>query len=880
MTIEGASPASSTLPSHMVSLSGEDWSAWRWVVLRGAGFPADLVLTLAAPEAAAVADTLMRAEDEEHRTRRAALDAHHRALAHAAADRATLNKIKKQIVKGRAVDAASIADPSVRAAVEAHNDAVARARMVRDAYARAYAAADEALDCTIYDLTASSSFCEALIWQNRGAYRRVIAPLREAATSRPAIGANDRRLVASYLQRYCVKNDTIGFFGPVGWIRLSPDRTSLTARPGAHLLAARSVFFETWCIDAVCNALSRDESLLHWIEPRPGYVRLDSRLMRTYGLGRRAPTQLDATQMAVLLECDGERTAERVVQDLVASQPSLFPDEASVYEQLSTLRQSGAIAWKLSVPMGSRPELDLRQQLQQVRDDRLQQDALAVVAELEQARARVSAAAGNPDALDAALDRLDHTFTRVTGEAPTRKAGQIYAGRTLVFEDCRRDLDVEIGADVLEELGRPLSLLLTSARWLSGELVRRYRETLAITHAELAARSGSPAVDAATFWQSIQPIMKVTDNPLIDQIADTFGQRWRAILAPMIAQQRDDGGEPRRVQLRSDDVRERVEQAFGARRPGWEQARYHSPDVMIAADGPDAIGRGDYSFVLGEFHIAKNTLDSTTFVDQHPSPHEIAAALAADLRQPRVIIPRLRARGYRGCDLPTDYWLETEIRSGCPRSHVLPLTGLTVERHGDVVIVRTLDGRVSFDLIDFFGRDIAFIIVNAFKKMLDGTRHYPRLTIDRLVVQRERWSVPAADLAWAGEKDDAARFLAARRWVRERRMPRFVFVKAIVEAKPYYVDFDSPVYVSILAKSVLRTLEQHPAGAEIALTEMLPAHDQMWVPDDAGRRYASELRIAVYDRADGRVTPDLDRAVGAVSTTVEREPSGERPTLG
>src|SRR5262245_20732205 len=405
MTTEREHPTGASLPPHMVSLGGADWSAWRWAVLRGAGFPADLVLTLAAPEAAARADTLICAEDAEHEAQRAALDARRQALQSADADRAVLNKIKKEILKGRAIDAASIADPSVRAAADTYNGAAAHLRTARDAYARAYAAVDEELDRSIYDLAASSWFCEAVIWQNRRVYRRVIAPLREPTTSRAAISANHRRLVASYLQRYCVKNDTIGFFGPVGWIRLSPDR-GLTVRPGASLLAARSVFFETWCIDALCGVLSQDDSLLHWIEPMPGYFRIDRTSMCVASLNRRDTIQLDATQMAVLLECDGEQTAERIVSNLLASQPSVFPNEASVYEQLVTLRQIGAIAWTLSVADGARPELDLEQQLLQVRDDRLRQDALARLAELEQERERVSAAAGNPDALDVALDRL------------------------------------------------------------------------------------------------------------------------------------------------------------------------------------------------------------------------------------------------------------------------------------------------------------------------------------------------------------------------------------------------------------------------------------------------------------------------------------------
>src|SRR5262245_62821812 len=147
---ECENPTGASLPAHMVARFGADWSAWRWAVLRGAGFPADLVLTLAAPEAAASADALICAEDEEHRTQRAVLDARRQALQDPAADRASLNKIKNEILKQRVVNASSIADPSVRSAVDAHNDALVRARTARDAYSRAYAVVDEDLDRAIY----------------------------------------------------------------------------------------------------------------------------------------------------------------------------------------------------------------------------------------------------------------------------------------------------------------------------------------------------------------------------------------------------------------------------------------------------------------------------------------------------------------------------------------------------------------------------------------------------------------------------------------------------------------------------------------------------------------------------------------------------------
>jgi hypothetical protein len=75
-----------------------------------------------------------------------------------------------------------------------------------------------------------------------------------------------------------------------------------------------------------------------------------------------------------------------------------------------------------------------------------------------------------------------------------------------------------------------------------------------------------------------------------------------------------------------------------------------------------------------------------------------------------------------------------------------------------------------------------------------------------------------------------------------------VYVTAAGE-KPVYVDFDSPVSVSVLAKIVRRARSAaDPAGQGVTVTEMLPEPDRLWLADAAGRRYTAELRVACVDR--------------------------------
>ena len=47
-------------------------------------------------------------------------------------------------------------------------------------------------------------------------------------------------------------------------------------------------------------------------------------------------------------------------------------------------------------------------------------------------------------------------------------------------------------------------------------------------------------------------------------------------------------------------------------------------------------------------------------------------------------------------------------------------------------------------------------------------RHAPRVLIDKLVIHRETWRFRRDELDFAAKKDEASRFLGARRWLKSR----------------------------------------------------------------------------------------------------------------
>lgn len=111
-------------------------------------------------------------------------------------------------------------------------------------------------------------FREAVTWQNRAALRNTID---RAAMDNDRDDATSRRrleIIASYWQRYCAKNETIGFFGPMGWGHIVDGEDPIDQQPGRELLAQRTVRFEVWAIQVLADVLAEDPDVHRWIPPR------------------------------------------------------------------------------------------------------------------------------------------------------------------------------------------------------------------------------------------------------------------------------------------------------------------------------------------------------------------------------------------------------------------------------------------------------------------------------------------------------------------------------------------------------------------------------------------------------------------------------------
>ena len=288
------------------------------------------------------------------------------------------------------------------------------------------------------------------------------------------------------------------------------------------------------------------------------------------------------------------------------------------------------------------------------------------------------------------------------------------------------------------------------------------------------------------------------------------------------------GDEQRELQRRWASRRPR--DAFADWTPAWHGSAYHSADLQIAAASTDAVARGDFLVVLGDFHGGDNPLAQGVFGLRHPDP---AAMMAPHRRRDRARRPPLSAAPRRGpddraelADVPRGRHRRDERRrAGARRAPRASRSRTSSSRTGTSRTARARSAhrsRSSSTCRSSSPRCAA----STRSARADG-----RAQIGRLVVRR-------------------ATLVGARAPGRARR-PRGVGARARPPAprlRPLAARAQAQVrrLREPVAAALARPLRAR--GGPLEFTEMLPGPEECWLPSDAGR-HTSELRVVALAAA-------------------------------
>lgn len=823
--------------SHLVSIGRDGWAVWRWFWLRGAGFPASYALDLGDSNLLPALDALHEAETAFRLEKEKATAASQRILD--GGDDALKQRadgVLRTFAKNRLVGG-DIKIPEIDRHLQAMRAIDATVRQAREA-ARALMQVDHVrASQRLIDVCRIPALREALTWQNRSAVKNALDRLAEVAPDEDNSRARERkRTVAKYVQRYTLKNDTIGFFGPVSWGRFDPAIETVNVTVGP-LAVERWTHFEDWVVGALAEQMSYAPELFPVCSLRlKPFSWLEGNALHRPS---QEPVALSEAECTVLALANELQTIDEIVARVHATHPAEVPSIDEGMALVRKLLKMGVAIAQIEIPSEiARKETHLRALLVKAPPSEPRDEALAQLDRLSEDLHAVQQAAGNVDALDPAIEQLESDFTQITARAAKRGHGQAYAGRQIFFEDCRRGGDIAIGRVVLDRIAEPLSLMMQSARWYTFEVARRYRAAFTKRYAELAKKESSPRVPLGTFLVATADLFAHQSrgtSAIVAEVREELRLRWdQLVTIPPDARQ---------VTISAEECRDRAAQLFAAPCPGWPTARYQAPDVLIAAASTEAIAQGDFTTVLGELHAGVNTLMARVAFDMHPERAAAEAAMAADIAAQ--IVRPVQPTADRTSTIvwaPSGMHVElAQARSWRDRDHVFTGGDLFVQEENGALVVRSRTRDARFDIIEFMDHYLSAEASPHFRVFRDA-RHMPRVTIDNLVISRERWSLERQEFSGllAEELSREDRFLMVSSWARDLGLPRFVFAVVPNEPKPFYVDFASQIYVEMFAKFAVR-------AQRLQLSEMLPAHGQQWLAGEAGERYTSELRIAAVD---------------------------------
>ena len=506
------------------------------------------------------------------------------------------------------------------------------------------------------------------------------------------------------------------------------------------------------------------------------------------------------------------------------------------------------LAWQVDVaPQDLRPELSVRALLSRVTDDGVRGPAEKALDELTAARGELAGAAGDAEQVAAAMAGLEATFTRLSGLPPTRRAGELYAGRTVAYEECLRGDTVRLGADVLAGLRAPLALVLDSARWFTAACGALYARHFDEAYRQRAAALGTGIVPFADVWMLVNDTL-ADPLKLIEPAVRALRERWSVIL--------DLPPGARRIQFPAAGLRERVTAEFPAQPLPWPMAVHHSPDLMIA--GADAAAGGRLTWVLGEVHASMVTSRYAPWLAFHDAPDAVRAGLRHDLHGAAVWFAESAERGGTGAQQANVLSSSGDLRlvfahdsCGYDPAATLPVGDCDLIGSPAGLRVRRRDGTLERGLLEVVGDLVSGNASNCFDLVPPGA-HVPRVAIDDLVVSRETWRLAATEPAFADTADESARYLQARAWTASHGLPRHVFCRFTGERKPIYADLTSLASIDLISRS-LRRSRRNMSAAELrdgdGRRDAAHPGPEAWLTDAEGVRYTAELRMVAVDQS-------------------------------
>jgi hypothetical protein len=680
----------------------------------------------------------------------------------------------------------------------------------------AFAEFKEQVHQRLIDFLARPDVMEAIFISNPDAAQRIQSLVTDRHGVNDSRKKQKLRLGWSYAQRFCTKNDTCSFFGPIVWGRFADDQLALVNLhwEAGPWLAQRETFFESWVLQRLVVQLNGEcpqpERLPLTLNPG---CYLNGTVLH-YPLGKFR--HLHEPTLTIIREIQSApRSTESLASRLGNSCLPLIDHlvTSGILQrgfQLSPRDPAAFGGLLLALQTASMPTEFIAQWSARFQTLEAQREIYAK---------------GNLSHRQRALSVINQTLL-AAGISLTRESGKMYVGRYPLYEDCSRASKVSFNRVLQQQLNNDFSPLMALYRWLTRTSAVLLHQAWLVIYQTIQQEKNGEHIDLLTFLQRIQPQQTAIQQRILQTVRSMLHDAWQPLLTTSTESE---------LHLSAQQLEQIVatlyQQCPAAQDFPVFGDEFHSPDFMISAIDLEALNRGEYWLILGETHPGVHTLSQPVAAPFCPFITEIDQSVNTLLGHERVILadsPESYQRSHIDWPLVERYaQLILPSGGGCvATSKRYPIGRARLLLKAGRLVVQDIEGKFQEDLLCVCNTSLHQILFQLAGDVLP--RQDPRrIRVNQTVYKRRTWTFIANEWPTLAN-DDFVAFIQWYRWQQQQGLPRWVFIKCDSEPKPLFVDFENPLSLDVLATALKK-------AQTIQISEMLPAPDGLWMKDARGR---------------------------------------------
>lgn len=806
------------------------WRIMPHIILRRAGFPINWLESLRFTETLQHVKKVLETENKLDAQRRritrliGCLVVHEKNHQNRDTVLAAMSKMRKRIVKGRRLpkDALPVQEEEydqLRQAIATWNDLLQQAFGWQQAGRECAESEMTEKRGRLRQLLQSSRLREALWSMNPRFDKAVTRYLESRRQGRTSDDKRFERRLITYLQRLCAKNETNSFFGPIDYAKPNEkQQTPLFYEWSVPFLRERRVFFSYWAVESLLKKICSEPGVMPFLQPRRHTLyRRTGEWVLCSGVNEQE-TKLSPLSVAVYELADGTLSFREMAERLNESLEVILEQGKILAQQKAVILlpilpgdEEDGIAWVMKW-LREQPPLFPRRDVWMGHLIRLQEQ----IKRLEATRW--------PER-KVALQELEQTFFRLTSLNPTREAGEMYADRSIIFEDTRGPLHMELGGAFWNRIHSSLQPILEAARADALQTARHQRQVAADLLQEWT--NGKGRMPYLRFLKYLAQSKGGRDR--IEPFSSSFQEAVKHRL-----EEREHSSP---LYLRANDLA-LAEEGGGGVSPKGLDSFFLSVDLMFIPRGGD-----DIQIVLGEAHpqFLTHVFPSAFF---YPEREQMMEEIEEWFKQQRVY-PHMAQIAYHRKTKIFPYPLPGQVIEILPR---LPVVDDRVISAGEL-FVTVREGEVC--LCDPSGKEWRLfpplhgepldpIALFSHPRLEIATvktgKHTPRMIMGDVLLQRARWELdPDVWQVEGGGDHPFDLMLHFYRLKEKENMPDWVFVRVDGERKPFCIDFANLFLLEMLQGQLKQS-------STTVCSEMVPAPDELWL-DDRGDRYCCEFRM-------------------------------------